>query len=556
MIRNPLVSWIDGRSTRRERRLAAPGESTATSHAPARWLLYAVWLCVALGTVVRLRLYLARRALWFDEAAVALNVVDRSFLELLAPLDFRQTAPPLFLWLERTAVLLGGPNELALRAPALVAGLLLAPLTWWVGQRLTSESAAAIATALVAFSPPLVYYSNELKPYAVDALVTLLLLAGAFHVTGAPTSGRRWTALAAGGAAALFASTPSVFVLAGVAAFLLLDSHTRRAAGFPAHALATVGAWGVAFAATVILHREVADPAAPLGHFLRASWSPYFLTTSPPGLYERGVRAAHEAIRLTLFDGRSRPYELPALAAALVAGIAVVARTRGLASAALLATPLLALVVAGALQQYPLRSRILLFAAPLIAFCLASAGAALAKTLPRRAAPVGLLVVGLLLLWRPLSKAATTAWSPPGRYEAREMVRALTPIAAARREPIWLSGGAENAWRFYSGLPGPRPYARTDDFPDPHARPMPPGVLLGRWFTDSASAARSGWADIEAARIAGAAHPCALLLFSLAKGAERRELSRALARRGARISTLHIRPGARLYRACFPDGDA
>ena len=138
MIRNPLVSWIDGRSTRRERRLAAPGESTATSHAPARWLLYAVWLCVALGTVVRLRLYLARRALWFDEAAVALNVVDRSFLELLAPLDFRQTAPPLFLWLERTAVLLGGPNELALRAPALVAGLLLAPLTWWVGRRLTS----------------------------------------------------------------------------------------------------------------------------------------------------------------------------------------------------------------------------------------------------------------------------------------------------------------------------------------------------------------------------------------------------------------------------------
>src|ERR687889_702385 len=72
----------------------APDGSTGLAPDP-RWpVVTAVCAIVAVGALVRTRLFLTGRALWYDEAALALNVVGRSYLDLLGPLDFRQTAPP------------------------------------------------------------------------------------------------------------------------------------------------------------------------------------------------------------------------------------------------------------------------------------------------------------------------------------------------------------------------------------------------------------------------------------------------------------------------------
>jgi len=38
---------------------------------------------IALGILVRLRLYISNRSLWFDEVNLALNLVERSYQELL-----------------------------------------------------------------------------------------------------------------------------------------------------------------------------------------------------------------------------------------------------------------------------------------------------------------------------------------------------------------------------------------------------------------------------------------------------------------------------------------
>ena len=63
---------------------------------------------VVLGIVLRLVRYLDGRSLWNDEAQLALNVVSRSGLELLAPLDYGQAAAPLFLWLVRGCAVVFG----------------------------------------------------------------------------------------------------------------------------------------------------------------------------------------------------------------------------------------------------------------------------------------------------------------------------------------------------------------------------------------------------------------------------------------------------------------
>ncbi len=54
---------------------------------------------VIFGVVVRLVQYLNNRSIWFDEANLALNIVNRSYFQLLSPLDNNQAAPPGFLWI-------------------------------------------------------------------------------------------------------------------------------------------------------------------------------------------------------------------------------------------------------------------------------------------------------------------------------------------------------------------------------------------------------------------------------------------------------------------------
>ena len=61
-----------------------------------------LWLVLALGVAWRLARYALRMPLWGDEAALALNLLDRDFAGLLAPLANAQVSPVLFLWLGST----------------------------------------------------------------------------------------------------------------------------------------------------------------------------------------------------------------------------------------------------------------------------------------------------------------------------------------------------------------------------------------------------------------------------------------------------------------------
>ena len=93
----------------------------------ASWLRHltyerAVAAILVYGVAVRLVHYLAGRPLWRDEAALALNIVNRSFAGLIQPLDYNQAAPLGFLALEKATILVGGHSEYALRFWPLVFG--------------------------------------------------------------------------------------------------------------------------------------------------------------------------------------------------------------------------------------------------------------------------------------------------------------------------------------------------------------------------------------------------------------------------------------------------
>jgi len=78
---------------------------------------------VGIGIVLRLRLYHLNRSLWLDELFLVNNFTSRSYLELVGPLEYNQSAGLFFLWLTKSVNhLIGqGPNQVGARNRGAVA---------------------------------------------------------------------------------------------------------------------------------------------------------------------------------------------------------------------------------------------------------------------------------------------------------------------------------------------------------------------------------------------------------------------------------------------------
>ena len=76
---------------------------------------------LALGLALRSWHYLRAPSVWQDEAAIVLNILNKSYGELLGPLSLHQAAPPLFLWLEKAVCACLGDGPYAFRLPPYLA---------------------------------------------------------------------------------------------------------------------------------------------------------------------------------------------------------------------------------------------------------------------------------------------------------------------------------------------------------------------------------------------------------------------------------------------------
>jgi hypothetical protein len=175
---------------------------------------------LTLGLGLRLYHYLRNPSMWHDEAALVLNVIDKNFGELLGSLSFAEAAPPLFLWIEKAAVLSLGDSTYALRLVPFLAScgslLLLLP----VAQRLLRPAAVPWALLLFACSDHLLWHSCEAKPYAVDVLATSLLLAG-YCGTSSWSLERRLVVYGLFAPLLIFVAYPGCFLCGGLLVALL-----------------------------------------------------------------------------------------------------------------------------------------------------------------------------------------------------------------------------------------------------------------------------------------------------------------------------------------------
>jgi Dolichyl-phosphate-mannose-protein mannosyltransferase len=321
----------------------------------SRWAARVSLLLVVLGVAVRVRQWLGGRSLWLDEALVAGSLVDRGHLQLLTePLLHRQAAPQAWLQASRLAVELFGDDERALRLVPLLSGCAALVVLARLAPRLLPPALAPVAVGLCALHPGLVYYSNELKPYATDVLVVLVVLLVALR--------DRPLLLGLTGAVAVWCAYPAVFALAAASLVLVLRRGTLHERGKAALRLAP---WPVSLAvAYVLVLRPVRQEAVVAAYWAFAF--PRSASDLPAWLVRQGLDLARTPLRLAV----------PLLALALlVLGVGVLWR-RAPTAALLVLGAVGPAVVAAALSVYPLADRLALWTVPPVALLLAAAVAA------------------------------------------------------------------------------------------------------------------------------------------------------------------------------------
>ena len=136
---------------------------------------------IGLGVLLRTAQYAGNLSFWVDESALALNIIRKSYGELLNPLDYHQAAPVGFLLLEKYVSLHLGIGEYSLRLVPFLSGIASLPVFHALARKSLPKAAIPWALFLFAIAGPLVYYSAEMKQYSSDVLVTMVIFLAGFR---------------------------------------------------------------------------------------------------------------------------------------------------------------------------------------------------------------------------------------------------------------------------------------------------------------------------------------------------------------------------------------
>lgn len=181
-----------------------------------------------LGLVLRFYQYLMGRSLWDDETHLALNFMKYGFVRLLQPLDYIQAAPALFILLTKAMAETFGYGELALRAIPFVSSILTFPLIYFITRELTQNKVTAlIAFFTFAVNLCVIYFSSELKQYAVELAVYLGMVYLAIGRNGFVVRHRNLL-LATAGSISIFLSSTAFVILFCIACNFFLTWYQEK----------------------------------------------------------------------------------------------------------------------------------------------------------------------------------------------------------------------------------------------------------------------------------------------------------------------------------------
>jgi mannosyltransferase len=145
-----------------------------------RHLGLAVPLLALLVLSVLLRTRALDASLWIDEG-ISVGIASHPAGEI--PGLLRQDgSPPLYYLLLHAWMAVAGTGEAALRVPSLLFALAAVPTALWGGRSLFGARAGWLCAVLAAVMPFLTVYAQEVRMYALVALLSLVSTAAFLHV--------------------------------------------------------------------------------------------------------------------------------------------------------------------------------------------------------------------------------------------------------------------------------------------------------------------------------------------------------------------------------------
>ena len=187
-------------------------------------LIFASIAIVAMSVIVRIIMYIKCRSLWLDEASLAVSIVSRNWLELLAtPLSGNQSAPVLYVVAVKAISSILGYSEGSLRIFSFFSfiGLLICETIFLKKIFNFNNYKIAFVVVMSALLPSYIWYSNELKPYMSDAFFVLLIILLYFYYTQGKIKLPTLTGLYI---LILGFSSPSVFFIGGTLLFEFISA--------------------------------------------------------------------------------------------------------------------------------------------------------------------------------------------------------------------------------------------------------------------------------------------------------------------------------------------
>jgi len=252
-------------------------ELNNSTHNEKIFTLYRIFLIFIFvyGIYIRLVEYLANRSVWFDEAYMALDIIGKSFFELLTQTQpATYTAPLGFVLLTKLLVLLLGKSEFVFRAIPLISSFVSFFVLYQLLIKCLPKKFALLPLFLFATSYELLRYATEFKPYSSDVLFALVIPLTAISVSNNKYTFKTGITYGIIGAIVLWFSFPSLFMLGGVGIVLFFSYVVEKKWENIKNLLISFFCWSVSFILMYFLFLKKIGSNISLKNYWEHSYMP------------------------------------------------------------------------------------------------------------------------------------------------------------------------------------------------------------------------------------------------------------------------------------------
>jgi hypothetical protein len=205
------------------------------STSQTRGYLIVLAILLIAGVFLRLWQYVGRESFWKDETGLARNFLKHDLAHIHEPFHEAQAVPMGFAQVSKVAEIILGHNEHAFWLWPLILSCTMLPLAAFLYKKWLPNGTNAwlLAVGLFAFNSTLINHTTQFKPYLSDAFWTLILMGGFWAATSFEQNTkerklRGYLIYFIAGLLALWMSYTSVFVIAGLGTWMILEALLQK----------------------------------------------------------------------------------------------------------------------------------------------------------------------------------------------------------------------------------------------------------------------------------------------------------------------------------------